>query len=93
MIKNHLIAITKNNFLIIVDTKSNNVIYSTDISKKILKYLKLKKTKINSQSIFIANNYIYIILENSQAYKIKFKRKPRKNYKIKKYNKFSTTIY
>ncbi len=46
------------------------MIYSYDINKKILEFLDVKKKKINFKYLFIINNEIFLILDNSLIVKL-----------------------
>ena len=73
--------ITKDNLLVYKKLNSEKVIYSINIADKIASYLDTKKKSISVKSLFIANNDLFIFLENS--YLVKFS----KEGKIKKINK------
>ena len=61
---NHLFLITKNNFLICLNIKDKKIIYSYNIDQKISEFLNLKKNKVETQSIFLVNDKIFIFLKN-----------------------------
>jgi hypothetical protein len=65
VIDNYLFLISKNNLLIAMNLKNGEIIYSYDINEKISEFLNIKKKNVKFKNIFIANNYIYIILKNS----------------------------
>ena len=48
-----------------MNLKNGEIIYSYDINEKISEFLNIKKKNVKFKNIFIANNYIYIILKNS----------------------------
>ena len=60
-----IFIITKDNLLVCIDLSSNEIIYSIDISSQIAKYLDSKKKSIQIKNFFIANNKIFIFLNNS----------------------------
>ena len=51
--------------MVCIDLSSNEIIYSIDISSQIAKYLDSKKKSIQIKNFFIANNKIFIFLNNS----------------------------
>ena len=63
--ENFYLAITKNDLLVAIDLEKAKIIYSYDINEKISKFLNIKKKKAEFKNIFIGNNYIFIVLENS----------------------------
>ena len=66
LILNHyLFLVSSNNFLISINLKSGEIIYSYDLDKKIADFLKIKKKKTFFKSIVIANDKILILLKNS----------------------------
>ena len=66
LILNHyLFLVTSNNFLISINLKSGEIIYSYDLDKEIADFLKIKKKKALFKSIVIANDKILILLKNS----------------------------
>ncbi len=70
ILNDYAFLITKNKLLICIDLKSANMIYSYDINKKILEFLDVKKKKINFKYLFIINNEIFLILDNSFIVKL-----------------------
>jgi len=78
--------ITKDNLLVYKKLNSEKIIYSINIAEKIASYLDTKKKSISVKSLFIANNDLFIFLENS--YLVKFSKKG----KIKKINKLQDQL-
>ena len=67
--ENFYLAITKNDLLIAVDLEQAEIVYSYDINEQISKFLDIKKKKAEFKNIFIGNNHIFIVLENSFSLK------------------------
>ena len=65
IIKDNLVLISKNNFLICINIRSGEIIYSYKLNQKIADYLKIKKQNVLVEDIFLANNNILILLKNS----------------------------
>ena len=65
IIDNYFFSITNNDLLIVIDLQKGNIIYSYNLNELISKFLDIKKERANFKNFFIANNFIYIILENS----------------------------
>lgn len=68
--KEGIFLITKDNLLVYIDFKSEQVMYSLDIAKEIAAFLDTKEKTIKIKSFSTANNNIIIFLENS--YLVKF---------------------
>ena len=68
--KEGIFLITKDNLLVYIDFKSEQVMYSLDITKEIAAFLDTKEKTIKIKSFSTANNNIIIFLENS--YLVKF---------------------
>ncbi len=62
---NNLFVITKNNLLVLIDLRNNQIIYSLNIAKKLADFLATKQKSISIQSVFITNNKLLIFLDNS----------------------------
>lgn len=71
VINNNIFSISKNNFLISMNLKNGEIIYSYDIAKKVAVFLNSKKNKIQVKSFLVINNEIFVFLKNS--YLLKFK--------------------
>ena len=84
IINNYVFLITKNNFLILMNLKNGAIIYSYDITQKLVDFLDSKKNKIQVKSFLIINNEIYIFLKNSHLVKFKI------NGEIKEVSKLSS---
>ena len=78
--------ISKNSFLVAINVKNGNILYSSDINKKIANFLNIKKKEIKIKNMMLINNKIFIFLENS--YIIKFNIKGE----IEKINKLASKI-
>ena len=70
VINQYLFLISKNNYLISMNLNTGKIIYSYDINKSIADFLKIKKKTAKFKDFFIANNKLYLILENSFFLKI-----------------------
>ncbi len=65
VISNYLFLISKNDFLISLNLKTGNIIFSHNINRKISDFLNTKKKKAEFKNIFMINSKIYIFLKNS----------------------------
>ena len=65
--KNYIFLTTKNNFLVAIDLKNNEIIYSYDISSQIKEFSKKYFDNINIFKIFLANGQI-MLLDNSYIF-------------------------
>ena len=68
--KEGFFLISNDNLLVYKDLQSQKVLYSVNIANEIASFLNTKKKNIIVKSFFIANNEIFIFLENS--YLVKF---------------------
>ena len=60
------LIITKNNYLIMIDTNTYKIIYSYDITKEVAQFLKSKKTNdLIFDELMMINNNIIVFLKNS----------------------------
>lgn len=57
--------VTKKNFLIAIDLKTNNILYSLNISKQVPELKKKNKNDEIFEKILILNNEIFILVKNS----------------------------
>ena len=73
IIDNFIFLITKNNFLILMNIQNGDLIYSYNIVQKIADFLNTKQKKIKIKSFAIANNRIFIFLDNSYLLKFNLK--------------------
>ena len=65
IINNYLFCITKKDFLVALNLKDGEILYSYDLNQKIAKYLNSKKKKVEVKNIVMAKNKILIFLANS----------------------------
>ncbi len=65
LIEDYLFAITRNKYLVAINTINGEIIYSYDLNEKIAKFLNTKKKNAIFKDIIILNNKIMILLENS----------------------------
>ena len=57
--------LSKNNLLILVDLKNNEILFSYNINKKIAETLNSKERNVELKTFILANNNIKIFLMNS----------------------------
>ena len=86
IIDQYFISISKNNFLILTNINSGEILYSLDINQEIANYVKSKKKEIQIKNIMIVNNKIFIFLKNSFLLKFDF------NGKIKNISKLPNKL-
>jgi hypothetical protein len=65
LINNYAFFISKNKFLISIDTLSGKILYSYNINDQIANFLKIKKKQVAIKNIMIINNEIFVFLQNS----------------------------
>lgn len=63
--KDYIFFITKNNFLVSVNLKNNEILYSSDIDSQVSGYLNSKKKKTFIKDFILINNNFMIYLNNS----------------------------
>ncbi len=63
--KDYIFFITKNNFLVSVNLKNNEILYSSDIDSQVSGYLNSKKKKTFIKDFILMNNNFMIYLNNS----------------------------
>ena len=61
----NLFIVTKDNLLVCINLNSGEINYSLDISKEISEYLESKNRKISVKYMYLVNNNLMIILNNS----------------------------
>ncbi len=67
----NLFLVTKDNLLVYIDIIDKKIIYSINLDQKISKFLEIKEKQIkNIKSFILANNSIYIFLDNSYYLKL-----------------------
>ena len=86
IIDQYFISISKNNFLILTNINSGEILYSLDINQEIANYVKSKKKKIQIKNMMVVNNKIFIFLKNSFLLKFDF------NGKIKNISKLPNKL-
>ena len=86
ILNNYLFAISKNNLLISLNLKNGKIIYSYDINEEISNFLNTKKKEIQIKDILVANNKIFIFLNNSYFLKFNI------SGKLENVNKLPTKI-
>lgn len=65
--KNYIFVVTKNNFLVAIDLKNNEIIYSYNISSQTKELSKKYSKNLNISKIFLANGKI-MLLNNSHIF-------------------------
>ena len=66
IIHNHYIfLITKNNFLIAINLNNNEIIFSQNIFSEVQEFFKIKKENFILKRMFLVNNKLLIIMNNS----------------------------
>ena len=65
VIKKNFFTITKNKFLIAMNTDTGKIIYSYDLNRKIADFLNTKKKQISIKNFMILEGKIVVFLENS----------------------------
>ncbi len=65
LIEDYFFAITKNKYLVALNTINGEIIYSYNLNEKIAKFLNTKKKNAFFKDLIILNNKIFILLENS----------------------------
>ena len=86
IVDQYFISISKNNFLILTNINSGEILYSLDINQEIANYVKSKKKKIQIKNMMVVNNKIFIFLKNSFLLKFDF------NGKIKNISKLPNKL-
>ena len=69
IINDYIFLITKNNFLISLNSQNGQIIYSYDIAQKAADFINTKKKKLEIKNIMLVNNSIFIFLKNSNVIK------------------------
>ncbi len=67
---NYVFILSKNSLLISFDFINGNIIYSYDINRLIADFLKTEKNEVKPKNVIIANNKLFIFLENSYFLKV-----------------------
>ena len=67
--KNNIFLVTKNNFLIVMNLKNTEIIYSHDLKKKLLEFKKIKRN-LEIKNLMLVNNNIFLFIENSHIIKL-----------------------
>ena len=58
-INNYIFLVSKNNFLILMNSNTGDIVYSYDLVEKVAKFTNSKKKKIGYQKYNIVNNQIF----------------------------------
>ncbi len=67
---NYMFLITNKNLLVCINLNSGNIIYSVDINNQIAEFLQTKKKSIQTKTLFLSNNSLFLFLDNSYLVKI-----------------------
>ena len=70
ILNDYAFLITKNKLLVCINLKNGKIIYSYNINEKIAKFFDIKKKNANFKDIYIINNEIFLILDNSFVVKL-----------------------
>jgi len=70
ILNNYVFIVSNNTLLISFNLDSGNIIYSYDINSLIANFLNVKKNKIKPKNIVVADNNLFIVLENSYFLKV-----------------------
>ncbi len=65
VVEDYLFLISKNKFLIAIDLKKQEIIYSHNIEEEVADFLKTKKKLISLKNFILADNKLMVILRNS----------------------------
>lgn len=65
IVRDYVFLITNNNLLISFNIKNGEIIYSYDINKKVAEFIDTKKKKLEIKNLHLANNKLFIFLQNS----------------------------
>ena len=90
--ENNIFLITKNNYLISISLKNNEIIYAYDIKKKIIGYENKNKFLNNYQSIMIVNNNIFVFFDQKNIIEFNINGELKKIIKLKD-NFFNQPIF
>ena len=81
-----IFLMSKNNLLVCINTENGKINYSLDITEEISNFLNTKKKEIQIKDILVANNKIFIFLNNSYFLKFNI------SGKLENVNKLPTKI-
>ena len=65
VVEDYLFLISKNKFLIAIDLKKQEIIYSHNIEEEVADFLKTKKKLISLKNFILADNKLMVFLKNS----------------------------
>ena len=71
ILNNYVFILSNNTLLISFNLDNGNIIYSYDINSLIANFLNDKKNKIKPKNIIVANNNLFIVLENSYFLRVR----------------------
>ena len=72
-INNYVFLVSKNNFLILMNSNTGDIVYSYDLVEKVAKFTNSKKRKLDIKDIIFVNNQIFVFLKNSYLLKLDLK--------------------
>ena len=70
--KNNIFLVTKNNFLIVMNLKNTEIIYSHDLNKKLSDFKKIKRN-LEIKNLMLVNSNIFLFIKNSHIVKLDIK--------------------
>ena len=70
ILNDYAFLITKNKLLVCFNLKNEKIVYSYNINEKIAEFLDIKKKNVNFEDIYIINNELFLILDNSFVVKL-----------------------
>ena len=78
----YIFFVTRNNLLIAIDMRKNEIIYSFNINKKIADFLDTEKKNLAFLSLRIVENHVVVFLRNSYVLDFEIDGKLNKIYKL-----------
>ena len=63
--KDYIFLISRNNYLISINIKSGKILYSYNINEQVAKFLNSKTKELELKKLFLLNNELMILLQNS----------------------------
>tara|TARA_B100001248_G_scaffold242571_1_gene210212 strand:- start:791 stop:2116 length:1326 start_codon:yes stop_codon:yes gene_type:complete len=72
-INNYIFLVSKNNFLILMNSNTGDIVYSYDLVEKVAKFTNSKKRKLDIKNLIFVNNQIFLFLKNSYLLKLDLK--------------------
>ena len=79
---NVVFFITRNNLLISINLRNNEIIYSLNINQQVAKFLNTRKKNLKFKNFMLLNNELFIFLENSYVLNLNINGELKKVYKL-----------